>query len=43
VSDHDHGDLLLLIEIDQNLHNDISRSSVKVTSWLIKQQDFGLV
>ena len=40
---HDHRDLLLLIQVDQNFHDDICASCVEITCWLIKKQDFGLV
>ena len=43
VSDHDHSDLFSHVEVDQNLHDNISASCVQVTSRLIQKQNFRLI
>mmetsp|Transcript_9048 Transcript_9048/g.15294 ORF Transcript_9048/g.15294 Transcript_9048/m.15294 type:complete len:243 (-) Transcript_9048:279-1007(-) len=43
VGDHDHRDLVLDIEVDQDLHDDVRRLSVQVSRGLIEQQNGGIV
>ena len=39
VSDHDHCDFVLDVKINQDLHDNISRPRIKISCWLIKQQN----
>jgi len=43
VSYHYHRDLLLLVQVNENFHDDVCASRVEITCWLIEEQDFGLV
>ena len=40
---HDHRDLLLLVQVNENFHDDVCASCVEITCRLIEEQDFGLV
>ena len=43
VCHHDHRDILLLVQVDQNLHHDVCASCVEITCRLIEEQYSGLV
>ena len=43
VSDHDHGDLLPHVQVDQDLHHDVSAARVQVSCGLVEQQNLGFV
>ena len=43
MSDHDHRDFLPHIQVDQDLHDDVSATRVQITSRFIEEQDLGLV
>ena len=43
VRHHDHCDLFAHVQVDQNLHDDVSAAGVQITRRLVEQQDLGLV
>ena len=43
VRHHDHGNLLAHVQVNQDLHHNISASCVQVTRWLVEEEDLGLV
>ena len=43
VRDHDHCNLLSHVEIDEDLHDDVSAASVQITSRFVKEKNLGLV
>ena len=43
MGDHDHCDFVLDVQINQDLHDDVGRSCVKISSWLIKKKNRGIV
>ena len=43
VSHHNHGDLFLHVEVDEDFHDNVSAAGIEITCWLIEEQDLWLV
>ena len=43
MSDHDHRDLLVNVQVYQNLHHYIGTAGVEVTGRLVEQEDRGVI